>query len=244
MLVILNNLRMEGHEYVLDGPDSLGTPGTSAGPFGPDRLDGFRTERTRLFVLARHAESISNVAGRVSSSPSHPMPLTERGRQQARQLGAQLANLDIGLAVGTRFLRTQQTLQLALLGRSVPVLVDPGFDELDAGQFDRAPIEQYWSWAELHSWTDRLPGGESRSEALDRCRTALRRVVARTEMVTLIVLHEFALRYINLAAANDAGFVSDAVFTEATPYLFDQRAIERAADRLESVARSAPPLKR
>jgi broad specificity phosphatase PhoE len=67
--------------------------------------------------------------------------LTARGRTQARQLGAQPANLDIDLALGTSFLRTQQTIALALSGRRVPVVIDPGFDEIRAGDLDGKPIE-------------------------------------------------------------------------------------------------------
>jgi broad specificity phosphatase PhoE len=42
------------------------------------------------------------------------MPLTERGKTQARQLGAQLHCLRVDVAVATRFLRAQQTAELAL----------------------------------------------------------------------------------------------------------------------------------
>jgi broad specificity phosphatase PhoE len=99
----------------------------------------------RLFVFARHAESSANVTGVVSSDPSHSVALTARGRAQACQLGAQLANLEIDLAVCSRFLRTQQTLELALQGRQVPVVIDADFDEVQAGDFDGEPIESYWS---------------------------------------------------------------------------------------------------
>ena len=84
----------------------------------------------RLFVFARHGESTANAANVLSGDPSGPVALTARGRAQARSLGAQLANLHIDLAVGTRLLRTQQTIDIALDGRRVPTLIEPGFDEL------------------------------------------------------------------------------------------------------------------
>jgi broad specificity phosphatase PhoE len=71
----------------------------------------------RLFVFARHGESTANAANVLCSDPSGPVALTARGRAQARSLGAQLANLHIDLAVGTRLLRTQQTIDIALDGR-------------------------------------------------------------------------------------------------------------------------------
>jgi broad specificity phosphatase PhoE len=100
----------------------------------------------RLFVFVRHAESSANVAGVMSSDPTHSAGLTARGRAQARQLGAQLANLDVEPGVATCFRRTQQTFELALRGHLVPLLIDPGFDEIRVGEFDGAPIEAYRSW--------------------------------------------------------------------------------------------------
>jgi hypothetical protein len=62
-------------------------------------------ESLRRFVFARHAESSANVEHVMSSDPG----------------GGGVANLDIDLAVCSRFLRTQQTLEIALRGRPVPV---------------------------------------------------------------------------------------------------------------------------
>jgi broad specificity phosphatase PhoE len=45
-------------------------------------------EALRLFVFARHAESMANIARVVSSDPVRPVGLTELGRAQARALGA------------------------------------------------------------------------------------------------------------------------------------------------------------
>jgi len=61
----------------------------------------------RLVIVARHAESVANAANMRNSNPSQPVALTARGRTQARALGAQLANLHVDLAVGTRLLRTR-----------------------------------------------------------------------------------------------------------------------------------------
>ncbi len=48
---------------------------------------------------------------------------------------------------------------------------------------------------------DRLPHGESIEEALRRCADALRHLLDRTETVTLVVIHDLALRHIAAAAA-------------------------------------------
>ena len=93
----------------------------------------------RLFVFARHAESVANAANMLNSNPSQLVALTARGRTQARALGAQLVNLHVDLAVGTRLFRTRQTIDIALDGREVPRLIEPGFDEIRAGDLEGRP---------------------------------------------------------------------------------------------------------
>ena len=185
----------------------------------------------RLFVFARHAESAANAADVLNSNPSQPVALTVQGRTQARTLGAQLANLHIDLAVGTRLLRTQQTIDIAMDDRQVPTLIEPGFDEIHAGDLEGAPIEAYRSWRDHHTLGDRLPHGESTGDALRRYAGALRRLLARKEKVTLVVIHELALRYIAAAAADLSPF-NGTPFPNAVPYLFDEPAVRRAAASL------------
>jgi broad specificity phosphatase PhoE len=191
----------------------------------------------RLFVFARHAESVPNVAHVLNSDPSQAAALTPRGRGQARKLGAQIANLEINLAFCTRFPRTRQTAQIALRGRTVPLLVEPGLDEVQAGVFDGAPIAAYWAWKEQHTANERFPGGESLDEAVRRYVDALHRLLARTEAVTLIVGHELAIRYIATAAAEpDSQAGPQTGIAHAVPYLFDERALRRAGACLEALA--------
>jgi broad specificity phosphatase PhoE len=185
----------------------------------------------RVFVFARHAESAANAADVLSTSPSQPVELTARGRAQARALGAQLAGLHVDLAVGTRLLRTQQTIGIALDGRPVPTLIEPGFDEIRAGDLDGARIQAYRSWMDRHTVGDRLPHGESVQDALRRYADALRRLLARKEKVTLVVIHEIALRYIAAAATGPLP-LNDTAVPNAAPYLFDEPAIRRAAASL------------
>ena len=189
----------------------------------------------RLFVFARHAESVANAAGVLNTDPSQSVPLTARGRQQARALGAQLAGLQIDLAVGTRLFRTQQTINVALDGRPVPALIEPGFDEIRAGDLDGARIGAYRSWMDQHTAGDRLPHGESIDDVLRRYAHALQRLLDRKEKVTLVVTHEMALRYIAEAAAAGSTDLNEKAFPNAALYLFDEPAIRRAATSLTAL---------
>jgi len=195
----------------------------------------------RLFVFARHAESAANAADVLSTSPSQPVVLTARGRMEARALGAQLAGLHVDLAVGTRLLRTQETIDLALHGRRVPTLIEPGFDEIRAGDLEGARIDAYRSWRDQHTTADRPPNGESIDDALQRYAGALRRLLAREERVTLVVIHEIALRYISSAAAAGPSSLNGTDFPNAAPYLFDEPAVRRAAASLAALTATAKP---
>jgi broad specificity phosphatase PhoE len=191
----------------------------------------------RLFVFARHAESVPNVAHVLNSDPSQPAALTQRGRRQARKLGAQLANLEIDLAFCTRFPRTRETAELALPGRDVPLLVEQGLDEVQAGVFDGRPIAAYWAWKEQHTANERFPQGESLDDTVRRYLDALHHLLARSEAVTLIVGHELALRYIAAAAAEPGSRAGPQTgIAHAVPYLFDDRALRRAIACLDALA--------
>jgi broad specificity phosphatase PhoE len=195
----------------------------------------------RLFIFVRHAESSVNASGLLSSDPSRPIGLTARGREQARQLGEQLANLRIDLAVVTRFLRTRETVELALQGRDIPLVAEPDLDEIRAGVFDGEPISAYWAWKDWHGRGERFPLGESLDDAAHRYAEALRRLLGRSEAVTLVVGHELAIRYIAEAAAGASTLGrSEMRIANATPYLFDETALLNAVERLDALASAAP----
>jgi len=183
----------------------------------------------RLFIFARHAESAANAGHVLSTEPSRQVVLTERGEAQARALGAQLANMPIDLAVCSRLLRTWETVSIALRGRPVPVVTEPGFDEIQAGDFDGEPIQAYWDWLGQHTASDRMPRGESLDDALRRYARALRWLLTNAGPVTLVVTHELALRHIAAAAAPGSLPGPGTDFPNAVPYLFDEHAIRRAA---------------
>jgi broad specificity phosphatase PhoE len=147
------------------------------------------------------------------------------------------SNLRLDLAVATQFLRTQETLRLALRGREVPTLIEPDLNEIRAGDFDGGQIDDYRSWKARHVWSGAFPHGESVDDALLRYACALGSLLARTESVILVVPHEFALRQIAAAATVDAS-TRIGNLANATPYLFDHAVVARGADRLKSLARS------
>ena len=123
----------------------------------------------------------------------------------------------------------------------MPTLIEPGFDEIRAGDLDGACIDAYWSWMGQHTADDRMPHGESIQDAVRRYAGALRRLLARKEKVTLVVIHEIALRYIAAAAATGPSRLNDIAVPNAAPYLFDEPAVRCSAASLAALTATAKP---
>jgi len=56
-----------------------------------------------------------------------------------------------------------------------------------------------------------------------------------------VVIHEFALRHIAMAAAAGGSRLPDMAVANAVPYLFDERAAQLAAAGLDAMVRSGQP---
>jgi broad specificity phosphatase PhoE len=191
-----------------------------------------------LVVLARHAHSQLNVERRINGNPSRPVQITDEGREESRRLGLQLANTPLDLCLQTRFGRTHQTLALALEGRDVPVEVEPLFDDVDVGDLEGASVDDYRAWKRRHTRADAFPGGESLDDAARRYEQAYRRLLENGRRSVLVVCHEIPIRYaLNAASGSDTldGPVHE--IPNATPFLFDEESLTRAAERIGELSR-------
>jgi broad specificity phosphatase PhoE len=193
----------------------------------------------RLYVIARHGESTLNHENRINGDPAVPVGLTERGRDEARLLGQQLAHVRLEVCVHSRFGRTLETSEIALAGRDVPLELEPLFDDIDVGELEGRTIEEYRAWKREHTRVDPFPGGESLDAAARRYTRAFRKLLARPETCILVVTHEIPLRYaINAADGSDSLDGPAHRLTNATPYLFDEEALARAVEQIERMMRS------
>ncbi len=193
----------------------------------------------RLFVLARHAHSTLNVERRINGDPSRSVPLTEDGKEQARLLGLQVANVPLDLCVHTRFGRTRETAELALAGRRIELVTEPLLDDIDVGELEGGTIDEYRAWKREHARADRFPGGESLDEAARRYGLAYRRLFGRPERAVLVVCHEIPIRYaLNAAAGSDSLDGPVRAIGNAVPFAFDEEALARAAEGIERLSNS------
>ena len=207
----------------------------------PDtRLSGSRTlSPVALFVITRHGESTLNHENRVNGDPSVPVPLTEQGRDESRLLGQQVAHIPLELCVHSRFGRTYETAAIAVGDRRVPFEVEPLLDDVDIGELEGKTVEDYRAWKRAHTPRDPFPGGESLDDAARRYGRAFRRLLDRPESSILVVTHEIPLRYaINAADGSDDLDGPTHQLANATPYLFDGEALDRAIHQIERMTDS------
>jgi broad specificity phosphatase PhoE len=190
----------------------------------------------RLFVFARHGESVLNLERRINGDPSVDVPLTPEGESQAHALGLEIANIGFDLCLHTRFDRTRQTAEIALAGRDVPLDVEPLFDDIDVGDLEGETLDAYRAWKHSHARQIPFPGGESLDDAALRYARGFRRLLVLPHDTVLVVTHEIPIRYaLNGAAGSDSLDGPAHEVENAVPYLFDDEALERAADGIEAI---------
>ena len=134
-----------------------------------------------------------------------PVPLDTAGRVAAAALRPQLAHVPLDLALHTRFARTRETLILLLeRRRGVPIAIEPGFDDIDVGEFEGRDVGAYRAWRALHGPDQAMPEGESRLVALGRYAGGYARLLARHDAErVLLVVHDQPIRFLRNALLGD-----------------------------------------
>ena len=190
----------------------------------------------RLFVFARHGESVLNIERRINGDPSVEVPLTDEGRSQAHKLGVEIANIEFDLCVHTRFARTKVTAEVALAGRDVPFAVEPLLDDIDVGDLEGETLEAYRAWKHSHAREVPFPGGESLDDAALRYARAFRNLLALPHDTVLVSTHEIPIRYaLNGASGSDSLDGPAHEVENAVAYLFDDESLARAANGIETI---------
>ena len=193
----------------------------------------------RLFLVARHGQSLFNVDGVVNGDPLLDRGLSEQGIEEARQLGGQLAPVALGVVVVSPFPRALQTANIALEGRAeeVPHVVDEELGDVRIGELEGKTLDEYRAHPAHTNRRERFPGGESLDEAALRYAGVAERLLERDEAVTLVVCHEIPVRYlVNAAGGSDELNGPLNRVANATPYVFDEDGLARAAARIRQLA--------
>ena len=184
-------------------------------------------------LLARHAHASSNAGNVVNGLPPGE-GLSPQGVLEAKALGERLASAHIDLGVSSRLLRARETLEAALAGRGIPLVVEQRLDEIGFGAFEGGELDAYRAWAWTNDANASPGGGETRVEAAARIAAALEALVQRPEETILAISHALPIRYVLDAA--DGSFPSRRVVhvPHAAPFRLERTAVERAAATLRA----------
>lgn len=141
-------------------------------------------------ILVRHGESEGN---RDRTFTQHDdVPLTERGREQARAAGIRIwERYAPTRVIASPFARARQTAEIIAALRDRPVTFDAAFCEQSFGIFAGQPYTAMLSDAAFHEgprWEWRPPGGESIADVYARAVPAFERLTrdAAGEDVVLV----------------------------------------------------------
>lgn len=150
-------------------------------------------------VLVRHGETEWTLSGQHTGRTD--IPLTERGRNEARLLAPLLSAADFALVLSSPLRRARETCELAGLGARMQL--EPDLMEWNYGDYEGLTSRQIKRTAP--NWmvfTDGCPGGETPEQVGARADRVINRVRAATGRVALFahghLLRVLAARWIGL----------------------------------------------
>jgi broad specificity phosphatase PhoE len=156
-----------------------------------------RADSTVRIYLARHGQTDWNLEGRTQGGTD--TPLNGAGRQQAQQLKARLAGIQLDAVYSSALRRSRETAEI-VHGRA-PVTSLPGLDERRVGKFEGLLTSDPESGPELErrQWSpdDSLDGGESLNALRERVPTTIDTIRKQHRSGSILIVgHGFTNRMI------------------------------------------------
>lgn len=174
--------------------------------------------------LVRHGQSVGNVKKLFYGWSDHP--LTQAGREQARQTAEKLRAVSFTRCLASDLSRAVDTAAVCLAGREVALERCPALREQDMGELE----DQTWEGAQarfgaalqslVSDWFHTTPpGGESPEEMIRRVGACVDEVVARGED-TLMVAHNGSLSLVllHLGLAGEGELMQPGFFFQQGAY--------------------------
>jgi len=161
-------------------------------------------------VLVRHGETEWTLSGQHTGRTD--IPLTERGRKQARLLEPLLSTADFALVLSSPLQRARETCELAGLGPRMEI--EPDLMEWDYGEYEgRTSKEIKRSAPNWMVFTDGCPGGETPEQVGARVDRLIHRIRPVAGRVALFahghLLRVFVARWIGFPPSAGQHFLLD-----------------------------------
>ena len=140
--------------------------------------------------LIRHGESEANVGNYINDDPRRPVNLTGKGNAQAEALATALRGENFTCAYVSEFPRAQQTLNILLRDKSIPIFIDSRLNERKSGM-DGQIVDLFNNQVKLNPLHFKTPDGESFIEQMGRLQNFLDEIALRHPDANVIaVAHE------------------------------------------------------
>lgn len=141
-------------------------------------------------TFIRHGESEANVGHYINDDPQKPVHLTVKGRAQAEALAALLHHEQFTHAYVSQFPRAQETINILLQYKNLPLNIDPRLNERKSGM-DGQPVSAFNDQVMLDPLHFKTPDGESFIEQMQRLQAFMNEIVSRhPDAHVLAVAHE------------------------------------------------------
>lgn len=140
--------------------------------------------------LIRHGESEANVGNFINDDPRKPVNLTIKGKAQAEALAEELSSENFAYAYVSEFPRAQQTINILLSGKTLPIQIDPRLNERKSGM-DGLPVDEFNNQVKENPLHFKTARGESFIEQMQRLRDFLDEIALRhPDAHVIAVAHE------------------------------------------------------
>lgn len=168
------------------------------------------SESLPLLYLARHGETAWSLSGQHTGLTD--LPLTPRGEENARHLGAHLKNVTFAKVLTSPLQRAKSTCELA--GFGIAAEVDPDLVEWNYGEYEgKTSAEIHKTRPDWQLFRDGCPGGETLAAIGARADRVIARVRAVSGNVLLFssghILRVLTARWLGLDASAGSCFVLD-----------------------------------
>jgi broad specificity phosphatase PhoE len=210
----------------------------AAGAAPPRRRQEIAVHRV---YLIRHAETDWSRAGRHTGTTD--LPLTDTGRQRARELERVLAQANFVLVLSSPLRRARQTTALAGFGERA--VIDDDLVEWNYGEYEGLTTEQIHEKAP--GWMvfkDGGPGGETPAQVGARVDRVIARIRAADGDVALFghghVLRVLAARWLGLPVSGGSQFLLDTGTLSVLSHYRGIPALEQWNSRVEEDEEANP----
>lgn len=153
---------------------------------------------SKTVYFVRHGECIANVKG-VIAGGADDSPLTELGKEQAKETAQNLKGIDFDIIISSPMSRTVDTTRIIIevLGLNKEISIKPEFTERNVGEFTGKPKEDYFAFEAAGG-----EAGENTSDMQNRVRNGLEWLKEQDFNNALVVTHNGTVRMIRTVLEN------------------------------------------